>query len=75
MAVGAIALALGMLHVDEAVKQHQIRRLALVYSGGSDGARAVLSAIATSMMSVAGTVFSIAITTWRSPLGSSVRAC
>lgn len=63
MALGAIALALSMLRLDGEVKQHQIQRLALVYSGGSDGARAVLSAIATSMMSVAGTVFSISITT------------
>jgi uncharacterized membrane protein len=60
MALAAIALALTMLSLDRNTNG-QLSGISWVYTGGPDGARAVLSAIASSMMTVAGTVFSITI--------------
>jgi uncharacterized membrane protein len=59
----AIALAFGLLHVDELFKEHQSRDSILFYTGGGDNARAILSTIASSMITVAGVVFSITIVT------------
>jgi uncharacterized membrane protein len=55
--VAAVGLAFTTLYLDGDVKQHAIKNLAFVYAGGSDGARSLLSSIATAMMSVAGTLF------------------
>jgi uncharacterized membrane protein len=60
MACAAIALAWGMIRVDELVGLHHLD-IGWVYAGGPEGAREVLSAIASSMITVAGVTFSITI--------------
>lgn len=57
MSVAASLLSIGVIHLDEAVGS----RLSWVYAGGPEGARAVLSTIAGSMITVAGVTFSITI--------------
>ncbi len=61
MAVIAIALAFGMLSLDRAGKSAPLESLGWIYTGGPDGARTLLSAVASSMITVAGTAFSITI--------------
>jgi uncharacterized membrane protein len=61
MAAGAILLAYLMGHVEESFGHKYIASIAWIYSGGADGARGVLSAIASSVIGVAGTTFSITI--------------
>ncbi len=58
MALGAIILAFTTITLDRTIG---FDGLSWIYTGGPDGARAVLSAIAGSMMSVAATAFSITI--------------
>lgn len=60
MAISAIALALTMLTLDRTGKV-RIEKLSWLYSGGPDGARSLLSAVAGSMIAVAATAFSITI--------------
>lgn len=59
MAAGAAALATGAIRVDESVGEEVVDTLSWVYTGSPDGARAVLSTIASSMITVAGVTFSI----------------
>lgn len=59
MALGAVALAFGCLNLDRALQSGWIDRLSWIYTGGPQGARALLSAVAGSMITVAGTIFSI----------------
>jgi uncharacterized membrane protein len=61
MALMAIALAFGMLSLDRAAKSDPIESFGWIYTGGPDGARTLLSAVASSMITVAGTAFSITI--------------
>ncbi len=61
MAILAIALAFAMLNLDRAVQSGPFAELGWIYTGGPDGARTLLSAVAGSMITVAGTVFSITI--------------
>ena len=61
MSVAAVLLAFGVVQVDEAATPKLLNRLSWVYEGGPDGARAVLSTIAGSMITVAGVTFSITI--------------
>lgn len=61
MAVTAVLLAYLMLQVDEALGTTRANEIEWLYTGGADGARAVLSAIAASTIGVAGTTFSITI--------------
>lgn len=58
--IAAILLAFTMLYLDRTDKPG-ITNLWWLYTGGPDGARSVLSAIAGSMITVAGTAFSITI--------------
>jgi uncharacterized membrane protein len=60
MTIGAVALAYAMVQVD-ARATGLTERLGWVYSGGPEGARAVLSVVAGSVMSTAGVTFSITI--------------
>lgn len=60
MAAGAIALAFGLVALDRTTPK-DVEGLSWIYQGGADGARAVLSAIAGSMVTVAATAFSITI--------------
>jgi uncharacterized membrane protein len=61
MAGSAIALAFAMVTLDRSSKSGPIENLGWIYTGGPDGARTVLSTIAGSMITVAGTAFSIVI--------------
>lgn len=59
MAVGAVVLAVVAETADRAIDVDSVRTLRWIYQGGPDGARAVLSTIAGSMITVAGVAFSI----------------
>jgi uncharacterized membrane protein len=61
MAVLSVALALFSIRLDETYRDEALREQGWIYSGGAEGARAVLSAIAGSIITVAGTTFSITI--------------
>lgn len=61
MAVAAIALSVTMIRLDEATTSGLLDRWSWVFAGGPEGARAVLSTIAASMITVAGVTFSITI--------------
>lgn len=58
-AVAAAVLALGVTAIDESLETSL--RLPFLFAGGPEGARALLSAIITSMISFTGLVFSITI--------------
>jgi uncharacterized membrane protein len=57
----AIALAFTMLWLDRLGYYGPIEKWGWIYTGGTDGAREVLSAVASSTIGVAGTAFSITI--------------
>ncbi len=57
----SIAVAIGLLHLDEIFEKDKISYSIWFYTGGADNARAILSTIASSMITVAGVVFSITI--------------
>lgn len=61
MAVVAVALSVFVIRLDEAVTAARLEHLPWVFAGGPEGARAVLSTIAGSMITVAGVTFSITI--------------
>ena len=50
MAVAAVGLSVVMIQLDEAATAGLLDRLSWVYTGGPEGARAVLSTIAASMI-------------------------
>lgn len=61
VAASAVSLAALTTRFDQAAQSDAGAALSWAYSGGPEGARAVLSTIAGSMITVAGTVFSITI--------------
>jgi uncharacterized membrane protein len=61
MAVAAIALAFGMLTLDRQGYYGPFEQWGWIYTGGPDGARGLLSAVAGSIVSVTATAFSITI--------------
>jgi uncharacterized membrane protein len=61
MAAAAVVLAFSLGYADESVGTKYLAHLGWIYSGGAQGARSVLSAIAGSVIGVAGTTFSITI--------------
>jgi uncharacterized membrane protein len=61
MAAAAVVLSVGIIQLDKAVTADLLDRLSWVYTGGPEGARAVLSTIAGSMITVAGVTFSMTI--------------
>ena len=61
MALGAILLAATTAAIDNSAVGQKLSVRWLFYSGEADGARAVLSTIAGSMITIAGVVFSITI--------------
>ena len=63
LALLATAAALGLVALDRIVGGSWVRNIGWVWSGGADGARAVLSVIAGSVMTVVSIVFSLTITT------------
>jgi uncharacterized membrane protein len=63
MVAGAIALSFLTISLDEASKLAWLRDFDSIFSGGPEGARAVLATIAGSMIGVTGIVFSITVVT------------
>jgi uncharacterized membrane protein len=61
MALGAAGLSALVLRLDRIHGSRWLAGLDLLYGGGTDGARAVLSTIAGSMITTAGVAFSITI--------------
>ncbi|HMQ32772.1 MAG TPA: DUF2254 domain-containing protein, partial [Chloroflexaceae bacterium] len=61
MSAGAALLALVSLAVDNALSDELLSGLEWVYGGGPEGARSLLSTVASSAITVAGTTFSITI--------------
>lgn len=61
MMLAAGGLFYGTTELDRRLSDEVVEQLGWAYAGGAEGARAVLSAIAGSMITVAGVVFSITI--------------
>lgn len=61
LTLGAVLLAVLTTSADRLVPDEWLVSVPLVFSGGPAGARAVLSTIATSMIGIAGVVFSMTI--------------
>lgn len=61
MTLGSMALAELAINIDERLEVRDLRGFGWLYGGSADGARAMLAAIAASLIGVAGTVFSITI--------------
>lgn len=61
MSIAAVALSIGMLQIDARLGLTGAREIGWLWAGGPDGARSILSTIASSMITVAGVVFSITI--------------
>ncbi len=59
--VGSIAVAIGIIAIDASIENGFVKDWPLVFGTGADGARGLLSAVASSMITVAGVVFSITI--------------
>jgi hypothetical protein len=63
MAIIAIALSFALVNVDALVGTETIRTIGWLYTFGPEGARAILPAMASSMITVAGLTFSITMLT------------
>ncbi len=63
MTLGAISLSYGFLALDQRLDFSALKGYAWIYAGGAAGARSVLSTVASSVITVAGTTFSITIAT------------
>jgi uncharacterized membrane protein len=61
MTAAAVALALGTVRLDQALLLDRRAGATWLFGGGAEGARGVLSAIAGTMITVTGVVFSITI--------------
>lgn len=63
MAAAAVILSFGAVQLDAAMEADAYGRFEFIYLFGPEGARAILSAVATSMITVAGLTFSITMLT------------
>ncbi len=61
MVVAALALAVGLIEAEDLVDTSLSEHWPRLFGAGTDGARGMLTAIASSMITVAGTVFSVTI--------------
>lgn len=61
MALGAVLLSIVTIYTDRFYGETIIEVFPWIFSGGADGARSVLSTVAGSMITVAGTTFSVTI--------------
>jgi uncharacterized membrane protein len=59
--LGAVGLATGLVVLDATVDLHVDKKWPLVFGAGAAGSRGLLTAVASSMITVAGVVFSITI--------------
>lgn len=63
MVAGAVLLAFTLIFVDLRIAHDWLKDYPLVFGAGSDGARGMLTAIAGSMITVAGLIFSLTLST------------
>ena len=63
MAFVATALSFLLIEVDQSLDSETVQELGFLYSFGPEGARAILSAISSSMITVAGLTFSMTMVT------------
>lgn len=63
MVAGSILLAFGLVFVDVRITHDWLADYPLLFGAGSDGARGMLTAIAGSMITVAGLIFSLTLST------------
>jgi uncharacterized membrane protein len=63
LSAAAIALAFATVALDDALSARWAERVGWAYTGGAEGASAVLGAIAGSMITIAGVVFSLTLLT------------
>jgi uncharacterized membrane protein len=63
MVLGAVLAAYGLVHIDDSIGRDWTARHPLLFGAGADGARGMLSAIASSMITVAGLIFSLTLST------------
>jgi uncharacterized membrane protein len=61
MALLAVALSFLTVALDRTLTQEWLSQVAWIYSGGAEGASAVLQTIASSMITIAGVVFSLTL--------------
>lgn len=61
MAIAAVALAFGVLELDRGAAGRRVASWGLGYGGSAEGASTVLQTIASSMITIAGVVFSITL--------------
>lgn len=61
MCLAALLVSVVTLRIDQAISASYATSVGLIWSGGAEGARSILSTIAGSMITVAGVVFSIVI--------------
>ena len=61
MFLGAVVLATGLIAADVTLDMNTVERWPLVFGAGAAGSRGLLTAVAGSMITVAGVVFSITI--------------
>lgn len=61
MVLGAILLAVGLIEAEGLIDASLSEQWPRLFGSGADGARGMLTAIASSMITVAGTVFSVTI--------------
>lgn len=59
--LSAVALATGLIAIDTTLDLPVVKRWPLLFGAGADGSRGLLTAVASSMITVAGVVFSITI--------------
>jgi uncharacterized membrane protein len=63
MVLAAILAAYFLVHLDDNIGHEWTKRHPLLFGAGADGARGMLSAIAGSMITVAGLIFSLTLST------------
>lgn len=63
MVLGAIVAAYFLVHLDDSIGHEWTKRHPLLFGAGADGARGMLSSIAGSMITVAGLIFSLTLST------------
>jgi uncharacterized membrane protein len=63
MVLAAILAAYGLVHLDDSIGHEWTKKHPLLFGAGADGARGMLSSIAGSMITVAGLIFSLTLST------------
>jgi uncharacterized membrane protein len=61
MVLGAVVMAVGLIELDERLGRELLANWPRLFGAGAEGSRGMLSAIATSMITVAGVTFSITV--------------